>query len=373
MSDPIITVISAGEPGQNDEALNAADVVLHNRAGAKPPIIAIRTWPGEREKFEALANLLGPDQPIYSVAPPDFEALEDYPQNPADWVRFLEPRIRALNDLGDFILAGWSFGGVMALELAERLIETSQSVSGVILIDSRLPKHRPETKPGAKMPVRLRRFAQHLLEYSQIESRSDRVRYAAFRLDPFRGLRKKRARTERRALERQKHEDRRRAEEATKTERSKEKQRAAVVTRFTGERMSFLKRTIHVAYLKYERHETRVPLVLLRTQESFKKSGKDPSLGWAPFARGRFVMDAIEGEHDTLFEAQALPGLARQVSIALRDLSELATRPDLNPARGRLVRTEGEISSARSLDGNSRTADASRKEAPPAAERPPAG
>lgn len=329
MPSPLLSIAHAERTTPPDsKSLNSADIVIHNEAGSKPPLFVIRTWPGELEKFEALAKALGSEQPIYSIAPPAFETLEAYPQNSTDWVEFLIPRIHALNYEGDFTLAGWSFGGVIALELAESLLKEGRRVQRVIMIDSRLPKHRPETKPDAHMPVRLGKFAKHLLEYSKIETRSNRLRYVAFRLDPRRKLKKDRARKDRRARERA------RSEESTTTRAANSRSgdsAASVVTRFSGERMSLLKRTIHVVYLKYARHETVVPITLLRTQESFKKSGGDPSLGWAPFALGRFQMDSIEGEHETLFEEKTLQGLAQQIEATLMDIAAFQAKLDSGP------------------------------------------
>lgn len=314
----LAVVNASAATGPSDPILRSADIVIHQAEGRRRPIFVIRTWPGEIAHYEALAQALGSDQPLYSIAPPDFETLEAFPQSTDDWVDFLRPRIEALEHKGDFIFAGWSFGGVMALELAEALSLAGSPVPRVIMIDSRMPKYRPDTKPGAKMPTRLRRFGKHLIEYSEIESRRERLAYAAHRLDPFRKIRKDRARKKRRAESLQQSQ----ADTPLENESSRPAVKAgprAVVTRHTRERMSFLKRTIHVAYLKYKRHDTRLPITLLRTEESFRKSGQDPSLGWAPFVRGRFAVDAIGGTHDTVFEPEHLPQLAQQIERALRD------------------------------------------------------
>lgn len=321
----LVLVDSSASRKPNEETLNRADIVAHQTGDRRSPIIVIRSWQNEIKKYDALAEVLGAEQPLYSIAPPDFETLEAFPQSTHDWVDFLRPRIEAIDHGNDFTLAGWSFGGVMALELAEALTREGRSVRQVLMVDSRLPTKRPATKPGVKMPKWIGRLGKHLIEYSQIETRRERLAYAAHRLNPARRLRKDRARKQRRAVAKRKNPagDKRNLSEA---ERDRA-ERNSVITRHTRERMSFLKRTIHVAYLKYEHHETQIPITLFRTQESFEKSGRDPTLGWGPFAQGRFSVDSIGGGHDSIFETERLPSLANKIRRSLESFEAEAIRP----------------------------------------------
>ncbi len=279
--------------------------MTYHSDGEQVPLIAIRTWTVEMKNIESLALALGPEQPVYSIGPPDFDTLEAFPGNTSEWVDFLRPRIEALGYHGDVLLMGWSFGGVMALELAKSLASEGRSVRRVIMIDTRLPAQpkRPKTTPGVKMPIRVRGVANTLLEYSYIESRPERLRLLAFRFNPVRLVREDRERQRKRA---------------EKLELARNSGSGSVVTRFDVP-MTFLKRTIHVSYLKYIARPTDIAVTLLRTEESLGRSGNDPSLGWAPFFLGRFVMDAIDGTHETLFEESYIHALARQVETALAD------------------------------------------------------
>jgi thioesterase domain-containing protein len=333
----LLEVPTNGEPDRERTA--AADILVYNAGGSRPPLVTIRTWSKEGEHFRTLARVLGPEQPIYSLAPPDFATLEEYPRTTDEWVELLMPMVRRLDFQGEWLLGGWSFGGVMALELGERLAAEGQQVGLVLMIDTRKPKARPETKPGVKMPTRLRKLGRQLVEYSSLETRRERLAYLRARLDPFRGLEKRRERRARRAARAAKKQRRDATRGAKAAAKSAAPPEGLIVTRFTGERMTFLQRTIHVAYLKYHSHPTSLPIALLRTRESRERSGDDPALGWWPLARGRFAVEEIEGTHWTLFDPEYVERLAPRVERALRHAVEEAGFKSSAPfASGRIER-----------------------------------
>ena len=313
-----VTLVEVPTEGDYDrEKAAAADIIVYNARGSRPPLVAVRTWSKEAEHFRAVARALGPDQPIFSLAPPDFPTLDEYPRTTDEWVDLLLPLVRRLSLQGDLYLVGWSFGGVVALELAERLAAEGQRIALVLMIDTRKPKSRPETKPGVKLPVRLRKLGRQLVEYSELETRRERLSYLRLRLDPFLGIAKRRARKLRRAA-RSERKQTRAAERSAKDARSQAQPESLIVTSWSGERMTFLQRTIHVVYLKYKSHPTTLPIALLRTEESMARSGDDPALGWWPLTRGRFLVEGIEGTHWTIFEADHIAKLAPRIDRALR-------------------------------------------------------
>ena len=331
----ILEIPTRGEPDLERAA--SADVLVYNADGKRPPLVTIRTWSKEGEHFRALARALGPDQPIHSLAPPDFPNLEQYPQTTDEWVDLLLPIVRRLDVEGPWLLGGWSFGGVLALELGERLAAEGDAVALVLMIDTRKPKSRPETKPGVRMPLRLRKLGRSLVEYSSYETRSERLAYLRRQLDPTRIIEKRQARIARRK-ERSDRKTRRQAERAAMTPAAPDaRPEGLIVTRWTGEKMTFLQRTIQVAYLKYQSHPTRLPVALLRTRESRERSGDDPALGWWPLVRGRFAVEEIDGDHWTIFDPAYVERLAPRVDRFLRQAVESSGErrgADDRPARG---------------------------------------
>ena len=320
-----IVLLEVPPEGDHDRArAAAADILVYNAGGSRPPLVTIRTWSKEGEHFRVLARALGPDQPIYSLAPPDFPTLEAYPRTTDEWVEWLMPMVRRLDFQGEWLLGGWSFGGVMALELGERLAAEGQRVGLVLMIDTRRPKARPETRPGVKTSPRLRKLGRQIEAYGALETRRERLAYLRERLDPLRGLRKRLDRRTRRTARADRKRQRQAERAAIGSSEATTPPEGLIVTRVTGERMTFLQRTIHVAYLKYRSHPTTLPIALFRTQESRERSGDDPALGWWPLARGRFAAQEIEGTHWTLFDPEFIESLAPRIERALRHAAEEA-------------------------------------------------
>jgi thioesterase domain-containing protein len=86
-----------------------------------------------------LAKKIGPDITVYSFIWPEVYAT-DPPADTMDAIsgRFLQ-ELQACNIHGPFILGGYCFGAVVALDMAARLADQGEQVSLLVLIDPILP------------------------------------------------------------------------------------------------------------------------------------------------------------------------------------------------------------------------------------------
>lgn len=115
-----------------------------SRSGKRPPLLVFPGVGGHVFTFRRLALNLGPDQPVYG-----FDAVgSDGRRAPL----FAVPDIAkvymeelAREDLqGPFVLAGYSFGGLVAFELARQLFEAGVQVQRVVLLDTFAPQWPPK-------------------------------------------------------------------------------------------------------------------------------------------------------------------------------------------------------------------------------------
>ena len=119
---------------------------LNNEAGDKGlPIDKIRVT-GSRKPFFCmpglfdLAHCLGPDQPFYGLN------LPELPGEPADWPALAEiaaSSIRAMlavQPKGPYCVGGYSFGGVVAFEIARQLEASGEKVEILVLLDPDPPR-----------------------------------------------------------------------------------------------------------------------------------------------------------------------------------------------------------------------------------------
>ncbi|HEY0782291.1 MAG TPA: thioesterase domain-containing protein, partial [Thermoanaerobaculia bacterium] len=104
--------------------------------GARPPLFCVHPAGGDVLCFAALAERLGADQPVYGVearglssAAPPLDRIE------ARAAAYLQ-EIRRVQPSGPYWLAGWSFGGLVAYEMARQLAAHGERVSLLALLDS---------------------------------------------------------------------------------------------------------------------------------------------------------------------------------------------------------------------------------------------
>ena len=63
-----------------------ADVLVHNAKGSYPPLYLLRSWSRNGLYLRDLAAHLDPEQPVYSLAPPHFEEIGEYPETVGECV-----------------------------------------------------------------------------------------------------------------------------------------------------------------------------------------------------------------------------------------------------------------------------------------------
>jgi acyl-coenzyme A synthetase/AMP-(fatty) acid ligase/thioesterase domain-containing protein len=104
--------------------------------GSLPPLFVVAGGGGLGVAFTPLARHLGPDQPVYAL---QAHALERF--GVPDWsVRAIVRRhlttLRSLQPRGPYYLAGHSFGGIVAFEMAQQLLAHGRSVALLAILDS---------------------------------------------------------------------------------------------------------------------------------------------------------------------------------------------------------------------------------------------
>jgi thioesterase domain-containing protein len=116
--------------------------------GSKPPLLFLPSIAGETAYAHGIATHLGRDQPVWGVQPSDpttesqsYLPLEEIARRYADDLCALEPS-------GSFQLAGYSFGGVLAYELACQLVDRSRQVKLVAIIDTGPSRDHQPTLAG---------------------------------------------------------------------------------------------------------------------------------------------------------------------------------------------------------------------------------
>ncbi|WP_435021128.1 amino acid adenylation domain-containing protein [Tundrisphaera sp. TA3] len=120
--------------------------------GAGDPLFCIHAAGGGILSYHGLAGLVGAERPVIAV-----QALGlDAGTSPLDDIGVMADRylaeMRARQPSGPYHLCGWSMGGAIAFEMAQRLREAGEEVATLILIDMVVPgpNFAPSTEAGLK-------------------------------------------------------------------------------------------------------------------------------------------------------------------------------------------------------------------------------
>ncbi|MBK1882383.1 amino acid adenylation domain-containing protein [Luteolibacter pohnpeiensis] len=133
------TLIEAGaHPDEIPSTPALADHLVEVQGnGELPPIFAIHGGDGGILFYRELANRLPDDRPFYAIESPDLGSsevieLESIEQTAAKYIEL----IRATRPNGPYLLAGYSYGGVMAYEMARQLSDAGENVPFLALFDT---------------------------------------------------------------------------------------------------------------------------------------------------------------------------------------------------------------------------------------------
>jgi thioesterase domain-containing protein/aryl carrier-like protein len=104
--------------------------------GTKIPFFCVHPGGGNVLCYLQLARLLGRDQPFYGLQAPGVDGIRLPLTTIAEMSEEYIAAIRQVCPRGPYALGGWSVGGVVAYEMARRLVEQGADVPLVAILDS---------------------------------------------------------------------------------------------------------------------------------------------------------------------------------------------------------------------------------------------
>lgn len=254
--------------------LESKDVFVANRSGSRVPVVHVLTWDTEADGVPNLVAALPADQPVYIITPPVADDPYDYPRTVHTWTAHVEERLAALDLPEDVVFLGWSFGGVIALELAQAHNDrrAPAHLTEVILIDSQCPTWiRERQKAVSKVHA-----ATRLLAETAERPKGDRLSFLRSRISDFRG------------------------------------DTSAGETR---DEMSPLRRAILVSWFKYEPRHYSVSGTLRWCDDS-RARVDDAALGWSRWWMGPFRFERLSAEHFKVYEGETPAAVATEIARA---------------------------------------------------------
>ncbi|GAA6618103.1 amino acid adenylation domain-containing protein [Scytonema sp. NUACC26] len=123
----------------NSETFDNSPLIPIQPKGNKQPFFCVHPAGGHVMCYFRLVHYLGADQPLYGLQAQGFHGGEEPLTRIEDMARLYIQAIQKVQPQGPYQIGGWSFGGVVAYEMAQQLHKQGQEVSLLAILDSYVP------------------------------------------------------------------------------------------------------------------------------------------------------------------------------------------------------------------------------------------
>lgn len=119
----------------NEQPAEEGLIIPIRASGSRPPLFCLHTRTGQIFEYYRLARHLDPDQPVYGLRTSSMGELLAYQQIEAMASRYCR-EIQAFQPEGPYYLCGYSFGGLLAYEIARQLLCQGKTIGSLLLVDT---------------------------------------------------------------------------------------------------------------------------------------------------------------------------------------------------------------------------------------------
>nr|VFJ76926.1 MAG: amino acid adenylation domain-containing protein [Candidatus Kentron sp. FW] len=264
--------------------------------GSRAPLFCVHPAGGGAFCYRELAKCLPDDQPVHGIQAVGFEGKEEPLTGiEAMATRYLE-EITAQWPSGPYHLYGWSFGGVVAFEMAQRLRAAGREVGFLVLADTGHPSWFQEENEPEQDEIMVHLLAEtgeldsELVHELRDMARADRLIYLQRRLA-----------------------------HVMNTSRDNQGRESGLPMIENLERFSEIYRANSQALRTYRPAPWEGKLVFLSARERLDPAMGPPHSAWIPLAAGGMEHHVIPGNHFTMHQRPQVREIARILEGILID------------------------------------------------------
>lgn len=134
--------IAVKDASQAELANSELLICLNQGTQAQASLFVFHPAGGHVKAYEELVSQLPKDQTVYGIQSPQLTNLDSAPDTLSDFASIYVDVIRSVQKTGAVRLLGWSFGGWLAMAVAQLLEDKGESVDWLGLIDTRADTQR---------------------------------------------------------------------------------------------------------------------------------------------------------------------------------------------------------------------------------------
>ena len=240
--EQLVEVVKQDKPGTASSTL-----IPLQPHGSRPPFFFVHGLFGSVLRFRDLARNMTPDQPFYGIQAQGLDGDQPCLNNIEDMVTSYLGKVRSLQPQGPYFVGGYSFGGLVAVEMARRLLADDHEVGLLALVD---------TYPGVP-----RSGASLVGRFFEL-SVGQQIAYVKKRLARYvRGARRK------------------------------------LDLMFLPQAVKNVRAACALAERRYQPRTYPGPIVLFRATEKGLRGQEDAQGGWQQYAEGGLEIHEINGDH----------------------------------------------------------------------------
>ncbi|MFT5090490.1 MAG: thioesterase domain-containing protein, partial [Planctomycetota bacterium] len=149
---PLAALFQGGTIEEQADMLRAGEdenvwssLVPVRRSGVKAPLFCVAGAGGNVVYFHELVRALDQERPFYALQPPGLDGRREPLGGVKDLAAHYIEHIRAVQPHGPYLLAGHSFGGTVAFEMAHQLVRSGERVEALLLLDTAAPHFQQPT------------------------------------------------------------------------------------------------------------------------------------------------------------------------------------------------------------------------------------
>jgi thioesterase domain-containing protein/acyl carrier protein len=253
--------------------------------GKRPPLFLISGLGGNVVKFHGLVFHLGNQQPVYGLLPRGIDGRAAFhtriEEMAADYVK----AIREMQPEGDYRLAGYCFGGVVAFEIARQIEQEGARVAFLGLFDSPEWNYTLAVQDSMGLIDRMSAFMKDIQDIVVEENRWKHIqRIMAPKLLHLNYLAHKMA------------------------------------GRPLPQESGSMEVINALALTNYRPRSLSGKLTLFRAENSGVQDGKDETLGWGKYALGGVEVHGLPATHFDMFHEPTVKILAEQLEACLNSV-----------------------------------------------------
>jgi amino acid adenylation domain-containing protein len=149
--NPTVETLANTIDSESDSQLWSPLVAIQPK-GSNPPFFCVHPIFGVVFPYYELAYNLGTNQPFYALQPKGLDGDLTPLTNIKDMAAYYIEALRAVQPKGPYFLGGWSFGGLVAFEMAQQLQKAGHEVGLLAILDTAapIPANKPSFWDGLK-------------------------------------------------------------------------------------------------------------------------------------------------------------------------------------------------------------------------------